>query len=99
MKLEKGEKRELKSGAWCIVGKTVLEADEDGEIDEDSVREWVLWMSPNSYMLPLPPEGNWVPVDQLARGTPKIEYIFKSNDEWLDIYHKISIFTLKTAAN
>lgn len=67
---------------WVIFGETaaVMEFDEDEEEfdDDDSIERKVLWKNPLSE-LPFPPESGWVPVDTLARGEPRIHYIYRSN--------------------
>jgi hypothetical protein len=64
---------------WVIVRDTLPTLDEDGEIDHDSIVTTVCWESPCSGNLTFPPKQNWIPVDPLARGTPKIEYFFRSS--------------------
>lgn len=65
----------LTSGAWCIVGETSPRDGDDGEPDEESIQRKILWISPCSYNFPLPPEDDWLAVDKLARGKPRVECV------------------------
>jgi hypothetical protein len=71
------------SDDWVIYGETDAEMViyEDGEVesDYDSIEQKVLWKNPLSENRPLPPVSGWVPVDKLARGEPKIKYLYRKN--------------------
>jgi hypothetical protein len=62
------------------MGRPYNPRDEDSDyetVDEDEVQdfEWELWKCPYSSNLMKPPKEPWVPVDELARGMPKIEHL------------------------
>lgn len=64
---------------WVIYGKPIPEVDEDGEyIVHDSIVVKILWRSPYSESLILPPKDNWEAVDSLAYGQPNITYILEA---------------------
>jgi hypothetical protein len=68
---------------WVIYGETdaemVIYEDGEAEPDYDSIEQKVLWKNPFSKNMPLPPVSGWVPVDKLARGEPKIKYLYRKN--------------------
>jgi hypothetical protein len=48
---------------WVVVGYS-----------DTGVDDKILWKCPFSENSWIPPNDHWVPVDELARGTPKIHY-------------------------
>lgn len=69
------------SDDWVIYGETDPELDEEDEPDYDTIRTKIMWRNPYSTNLPLPPKTGWEQVDELARGNPTLEYIYRENQE------------------
>jgi hypothetical protein len=66
---------------WVIYGDTQRMVMERNQRLLDSDTKRVLWKNPLSRNMPLPPESGWVPVDSIATGNPKIEYLYRTNNK------------------
>jgi hypothetical protein len=63
----------LCDGDWAIVASKWFD-DSDEEEEEPEEPPLILWKSPYSRNIDFPPPEPWIPVDQYARGNPRMVY-------------------------
>lgn len=62
---------------WAIIRSTIVQNDEDGDPDYDTIVDKLCWVAPGSRNHFFPPRASncWKSFDPLATGSPKIKFI------------------------